>query len=1090
MATNVTEMQVVGSPETTQLPQPTQVRNSPCPHVSYVLNLFSQTPQLGQPIHIIPGLGNLDSSDHGCHDTSAQNSDVPHASSATCEPVSSLLDAVQHAPMNIDGLPVHNALDNSDTLQQSQNSQNLEMATEAANNEWRRQHVNFHDDKKIHHFNFLGDGVACKNATPPAVSLLVAVSGAKAGFIDREGFVDIHGYAVMRSAMKLVDPVIYYGQPEILNLRGEQLRDAATGLCEKSYSEHGTWRSQDYDEEDDLPSLDRMHVLGYPKYSIPVNGWLKSPLVFNRWGLEEMSCRMAKHNEKQLRERLQQQHACERKGSLLHHVTTMEDLDPLPKDESDKVEATTPPKNHNGAKKFESWTVDLSKFLGKCKNWADEIEDEDDNPAGYNAAVPASQSSHEGTQSSAAEEAEDNTDVEAAPTSATTSGADARPVPDVRPADDESSSGEDSETNELTSTESAVQPPVVPDSVAPNSLVQELSDKGMTDEEVEAEDNEFYDDPPLVSEDISLLLDRLRESGLIAGDNAAHSPQSSEEENSGETATPTLVSEPIPFGGSVNLPIREKSKSPAGVQQNGPAPASSRNPSVESSSTSSLLIREKPDAPANGSQTVSVTALEEASLATPSSSFTLPIRSKVPGSFGLSKSNGGSLSAAKVNQTQMIVPAFAQGTTQVSPVRPSTSPLEEALADVKDEAGTDANEKRSPIASETLDCVVLPLRPRKLHGCRLTDSPFALSETSSKAWQAAGLSDNVGQSPSKHTAESASTSLLPNEVVRSAIVSPGQMLEKFKNAPSTPSKKSSGIPRSSFFPDLKALVIKKAPRSSSQRQPSVPSCSQVDKLDAISEADEAESGKKERSPKKAQETLITTSDVVVSLSNVNLSEEDLTDYTGSDERLGEAGIVTIPQLPIRSPYRRPVSNTPRKMMGRSIQFDLPSDADSDSSNAGEDSQNRIDDGNVTVEDTGAHASYAFKNWSRAMAHDDCIDNPQPIPALVDRVSVLASPPTTGGSTATESEAISGPSSAGESSDDTGATTPPQTPKSVRDVKFVRTRPSKPTWDKIKETLTVTSSTPKIPAPKTKKSRFGKAVKHFLRKGIEAFAVSS
>jgi hypothetical protein len=85
--------------------------------------------------------------------------------------------------------------------QAQQSSRGLDLAEQISNDEWQHQNMQFHEHENIHQFKFLGDGVPCKNATPPAVSLLVSVSGAKSGFakVDDKGEADPHGYAVMRT---------------------------------------------------------------------------------------------------------------------------------------------------------------------------------------------------------------------------------------------------------------------------------------------------------------------------------------------------------------------------------------------------------------------------------------------------------------------------------------------------------------------------------------------------------------------------------------------------------------------------------------------------------------------------------------------------------------------------------------------------------------------------------------------------------------------------------------------------------------------------------------------------------------------------
>lgn len=93
---------------------------------------------------------------------------MPHASSSTSEPMTPWLDYFNNAPANIEGLPVKDEPIIEEPHEEAQSLPGLAMVGKAALDEWQRQNYQVHENENIHHFNFLGDGVPCKNATPPA----------------------------------------------------------------------------------------------------------------------------------------------------------------------------------------------------------------------------------------------------------------------------------------------------------------------------------------------------------------------------------------------------------------------------------------------------------------------------------------------------------------------------------------------------------------------------------------------------------------------------------------------------------------------------------------------------------------------------------------------------------------------------------------------------------------------------------------------------------------------------------------------------------------------------------------------------------
>lgn len=1072
------------------------VRNRCCTLPKHILNHSLQNPSAEEFVPI-PGLSlaarpasdPVDISDYGCHDTNLEIQDVSQASGPSNQPSSPLLGVINHAPGDIDGLATGEASYMPESSQEPEYLSGVAIAEQYANDEWQRQNMLVHNYEAIHHFNYLGEGTPCKNATPPAVSLFVIITGAKTGLADADGPYDLHDDAVMRNAMRCVDPVIYYGSPENLYLRGENLREAVTGNCEKFYSEHGTWRNDRYGQEEDCPALDRMDVHDYPFSSLPVNGWYQDRIIIDRWTFQTKSLNIAKWHNDARQNAVKQRRGCERKGSPLRHVTTIEDPEPASEDTAATPGTVTTLKNAvSSGKAATKWTVDLDEFFGKCSNWADEIEseDEDDVPVGNSSAGSSNNSPTPSVQSDAIDEGESDTEVSMESSSASISDL----VPFSKPSAESTSSDEESlvakggEMNELPANQSIVQhcalnDPRIPSDPTTNGKLLPLD--GLTEEELQAEDEELYGASPTPSEapseasseepseTVSRLLQQLRESGLIpASDGATSLCQSSEKDDDVKMPSVAMNLEPLTLGGNFSLPIREK-----------------------------------PAALVNGSPTLSTTVLDVSPVVLSSPSFYLPIRVKASGTFVCSKNDGNSLSFTGIGSIGEIAPVL-EDTISIAKSAPSPSPLtENELSEVDGLDGTDTNEQLSTTPAENLNCIVLPLRPRKTHAHRLTDSPSNLLETASAARSKADNSAGVEQSLSKRATETPSTfRVLPKESLESVIVSPKKMMEKFKNASEIPSKKRSGIPRSKSFSDLKSIADKGAPFQSGKRHLSLPSRKELeqlaqvpllrprplfkmDKLDAIFEEDELEAFTEE-----IGESSETSAEIFAHVHENRTMAEDLTDVGESNQAHEETDVDTLPELPVRSPYRLLASNTPGRMMGRCIRFDLSDELPSDGSS---DNAELVDDFNSSsagAKDTGEPFIYALDNWSAIFGHDDKADVAHHPPANLGGVPFLGFSPHTASSTATVSEESSGSKSSDISSKETGAAsatvaTPPiDPPKIVKDVNFIRTRAPKSTWGKVKEKLSINPSVPKL---QTTKMKLGKSAKKFLRKSLEVFA---
>ncbi|KIW98194.1 uncharacterized protein Z519_01778 [Cladophialophora bantiana CBS 173.52] len=106
----------------------------------------------------------------------------------------------------------------------------------------------------IHHFNCLGRPVLGKSATAPATTIAILKSPKHLNVTTPNG---LWKSTIMECATQMLDPVRYFGKREILEtLRGTDLENACIGKCVKTYSEHGWWVFDKYDDEEYPVELD------------------------------------------------------------------------------------------------------------------------------------------------------------------------------------------------------------------------------------------------------------------------------------------------------------------------------------------------------------------------------------------------------------------------------------------------------------------------------------------------------------------------------------------------------------------------------------------------------------------------------------------------------------------------------------------------------------------------------------------------------------------------------------------------------------------------------------------------------------------
>ena len=148
------------------------------------------------------------------------------------------------------------------------------IASTADDMEYNNQGALIYQDPDIHHINWMGQGIMTKTSTPAAVSLTVALTPAKARFVDEENLRD---RIVLREAMLYVDPVVFYGDlNQVKDLKGEALRDAAIGAAAVYYTPFGQWKNESFGEDDERPLTDELDLARYIEGTTIVNGWLEN----------------------------------------------------------------------------------------------------------------------------------------------------------------------------------------------------------------------------------------------------------------------------------------------------------------------------------------------------------------------------------------------------------------------------------------------------------------------------------------------------------------------------------------------------------------------------------------------------------------------------------------------------------------------------------------------------------------------------------------------------------------------------------------------------------------------------------------------
>ncbi|KIX00002.1 uncharacterized protein Z518_10929 [Rhinocladiella mackenziei CBS 650.93] len=126
----------------------------------------------------------------------------------------------------------------------------------------------------VHHFNFFGRPVYDKSSTTPAAIIAVLKSSPK--HFAKTDPRDLRIHTTVSSASLFLDPVLYYGDADVLNkLRGSALENAVIGQCLKFYSRAGWWTMDRWSKDEDYPEVDPLDPNAYVEGWTIVNGCTK-----------------------------------------------------------------------------------------------------------------------------------------------------------------------------------------------------------------------------------------------------------------------------------------------------------------------------------------------------------------------------------------------------------------------------------------------------------------------------------------------------------------------------------------------------------------------------------------------------------------------------------------------------------------------------------------------------------------------------------------------------------------------------------------------------------------------------------------------
>ena len=106
--------------------------------------------------------------------------------------------------------------------------------------------------EEVHHYNFCGNPVDTKSATPPAVSMWFAFSPGVTEHA-KTASKSMHKQVLMSQAGKYLDPFSYSGPKVFRFMQGTALQEFATGLAEKVYIPEGIWMTDYFGRDEGKP---------------------------------------------------------------------------------------------------------------------------------------------------------------------------------------------------------------------------------------------------------------------------------------------------------------------------------------------------------------------------------------------------------------------------------------------------------------------------------------------------------------------------------------------------------------------------------------------------------------------------------------------------------------------------------------------------------------------------------------------------------------------------------------------------------------------------------------------------------------------
>ncbi|KAI1624449.1 hypothetical protein EDD37DRAFT_411892 [Exophiala viscosa] len=150
------------------------------------------------------------------------------------------------------------------------------VSTKHWNNKTKQYEGRYEEERELvqcwlHHVDFFGRVVYTKSATKPATTIAILKASGK--WLSMGTEYKSRNHFLVTSASRYLDPVVYYGKPEVLDeLHGTALENACVGQCDKFYSRYGFWQEDYYDPDEDEPYLDTLYPEDYEKGQLIING--------------------------------------------------------------------------------------------------------------------------------------------------------------------------------------------------------------------------------------------------------------------------------------------------------------------------------------------------------------------------------------------------------------------------------------------------------------------------------------------------------------------------------------------------------------------------------------------------------------------------------------------------------------------------------------------------------------------------------------------------------------------------------------------------------------------------------------------------